>query len=446
MSKLPIRAPQGVEIANLDDLGRFSKMAVQSGLFKDLKDAAQAAVKIQAGLELGLQPMQALSSIHLVEGKPTLGAGLLAALMQRAGYSWRIVTHTSEECRLEIRREGESLGEASFTTAEAEAAGLLRRPPWQRHRRDMLFARAISRAARWFAPAVALGVYTPDELGADEDVAEVMPAPSSRVDIIAPPPALPAPAPEPSPWGMDANETEEEAAEMVEYMTASRKKRAEMETESALATAAYDVAVEARKGDEGDSNWQRASKRLHATLRDYFWSRDAVKAALRAESVKELPASVLDAASVLLSTTEPRDLRARWEALPADAKKRVDGVKDMVKETFADTSKQTYLSAILRWVNGKFWDRFGQGIPLKLFPKNLREIEVNDLKIIDEIIVADHPMQLKQTRAYLEKAAAMGTPEAAAAAQKTLDLLGEAFAWKIDLLENRGQEDEKGRA
>lgn len=422
------RSPQGIEIQSLDDLGRFAQMAVRSGLFKDLKDAAQAAVKIQAGLELGLAPLQSLSAIHLVEGKPTLGAGLLAALMQRAGYSWRIVTHTMEECRLEIHREGEALGEASFTAKEAEAAGLLRRPPWQKHRRDMLFARAISRAARWFAPAVALGVYTPDEMGAEEDEVTPAPASSSRVDIVVPPPALPAPAPEPSPWGMDANETEEEAAEMVEYMTASRKKRAEMETESALATAAYDVAVEARKGDDTDPNWQRASARFHATLRDFFWARDAVKAALRCESVKDLPTSALDGASALLSSLDGYELRHRWENLPTDVKKRVDGVKDLVKEGISDTSRQVFTSAIIRAVQA-------QGVPHKLIPVNLREVSILTLRTLDELLAAPHKRELKTARAYLEKAASMGESEAAQAAQAALDATEELHSWMLAVLE-----------
>lgn len=199
-----VRANQGAQISTLDDLGRFANMAYQSGMFKDLKAVTQAAVKAQVAMELGISPMLGLSAIHIVEGRPTLSAAMLAALMKRSGYSWKILAHTEEECRLEIRSGGESLGECGFTLGEAKAAGLLSRPNWSKHRRDMLFARAISRAARWFAPEVALGVYTPEELGGDEAVAQEYEPISEPPPSPIPPPqqitsAPPEPEPEPEP-------------------------------------------------------------------------------------------------------------------------------------------------------------------------------------------------------------------------------------------------------
>lgn len=198
-----VRANQGAQISTLDDLGRFANMAYQSGMFKDLKAVTQAAVKAQVAMELGISPMLGLSAIHIVEGRPTLSAAMLAALMKRSGYSWKILAHTEEECRLEIRSGGESLGECGFTLGEAKAAGLLGRPNWSKHRRDMLFARAISRAARWFAPEVALGVYTPEELGGDENAAQEYEPISEPPPSPIPPPqqiaSAPTPEPEPEP-------------------------------------------------------------------------------------------------------------------------------------------------------------------------------------------------------------------------------------------------------
>jgi hypothetical protein len=56
---------------------------------------------------------------------------------------------------------------------------------WKRYPRNMLFARCISNAARWFCPSVFGGpVYTPDELGAAVDpeegnVIDVSPEPAN---------------------------------------------------------------------------------------------------------------------------------------------------------------------------------------------------------------------------------------------------------------------------
>jgi hypothetical protein len=54
---------------------------------------------------------------------------------------------------------------------EAQAAGLTGKDNWKKYPSDMLFARAISRGARRFAPGIFGGspVYTPDEMGVEVD-------------------------------------------------------------------------------------------------------------------------------------------------------------------------------------------------------------------------------------------------------------------------------------
>ena len=49
-----------------------------SGYFQDAREAAQAAVKVMAGEELGLGPIAAMTGIHIVKGKVTLSANLIA--------------------------------------------------------------------------------------------------------------------------------------------------------------------------------------------------------------------------------------------------------------------------------------------------------------------------------------------------------------------------------
>ena len=70
---------------NVADLQRLGALLSASGYFKDARDMAQAAVKIQAGAELGIPPVAAMSSIYIVEGKPTLSAVLMGALVKRSG-------------------------------------------------------------------------------------------------------------------------------------------------------------------------------------------------------------------------------------------------------------------------------------------------------------------------------------------------------------------------
>ncbi len=150
----------------------MAKSMVDSGFFSDTKQVAQAMVKIQAGRELGLPPFASMSGIHIVQSKPVLGANLIATLVKNSGrYDYRIKTLDNRACVLEWYENGKPVGEAGFTMDEANAAGLTNKPTWKSYASDMLFARAISRGARRFAPGIFGGapVYTPDELGVDTD-------------------------------------------------------------------------------------------------------------------------------------------------------------------------------------------------------------------------------------------------------------------------------------
>lgn len=160
---------RGLEVQNLTDLRALGDLLARSGYFRDARDAAQAAVKVQAGLEIGVQPIQAMTGIHIVEGKPTMSSTLIASLIKRSGrYNYRIVKHDDNECAIAFFEQGQQIGVSSFTWADAERAGVTRNPTWGRYRRNMLFARAISNGARWHTPDVFGGaVYTAEEMGAE---------------------------------------------------------------------------------------------------------------------------------------------------------------------------------------------------------------------------------------------------------------------------------------
>lgn len=165
----------GTEIARISpaapttvqDLQRLGQLLSASGYFRDARDMAQAAVKIQAGAELGIPPVAAMSSIYIVEGKPTLSAVLMGALVKRSGrYNYRISEHTNDRCSILFMEGKEQIGVSTFTLADAEAAGVTRNPTWKKYARNMLFARAMSNGCRWYCPDVFGGpIYTPEELG-----------------------------------------------------------------------------------------------------------------------------------------------------------------------------------------------------------------------------------------------------------------------------------------
>lgn len=163
-----------------DSLQQLGQLLAQSGYFQDARQTAQAAVKVLAGQELDLGPIASMTQIHIVQGRVTIGAHLLGALVRRAGCDFQVVEHTAESCTIRFTRGDTVLGESGFTRKDAEAAGLWGKAgPWKQHPRNMLWSRAMSNGVKWFLPEVTTGaIYTPDELlsgdGLVDDVAEAI--------------------------------------------------------------------------------------------------------------------------------------------------------------------------------------------------------------------------------------------------------------------------------
>ena len=126
-----------------------------SGYFGDVKSQAQAMVKVMAGAEIGLPPFASMSGIHIVNGKPTLGANLIATLVKNdPRYDYRVKRSDNEACVLTWYEGGKPVGESMFTIQEANAAGLTSKQTWKAYASDMLFARALTRGARRYAPGI----------------------------------------------------------------------------------------------------------------------------------------------------------------------------------------------------------------------------------------------------------------------------------------------------
>ena len=155
-----------------DQLQRAAIALQESGYFKDVTSKAQAIVKVMAGAELGLPPFASMTGIHIIQGKPVLGANVIATLVKNdPRYDYQILTATNDLCELTWSENGEGVGMSAFSFDEAKSIGLATKDNWKKYPSDMLFARAISRGARRFAPGIFGGspVYTPDEMGADVD-------------------------------------------------------------------------------------------------------------------------------------------------------------------------------------------------------------------------------------------------------------------------------------
>ena len=165
-------------IKTTQDAMSIAETFFQSGMFVDIKSSSQATVKILAGQEFGIPPFAAMSGIHLIQGKPTIGAGLMAQRVKKSGkYTYNVLQLTDAICEIEfIQLPKTILGKSSFTIDDAKKAGTKN---IDRFPKNMLFARAISNGVRWFTPDIYDSVvYVPEEMQEVEQpaqIAEVMP-------------------------------------------------------------------------------------------------------------------------------------------------------------------------------------------------------------------------------------------------------------------------------
>jgi len=152
-----------IQIMPVNDIMVMAKTFAESGMFTDAKAMGQAFVKIQAGQEIGVPPFAAMSGIHIIQGKPTLGAGLIASAIKGSGkYDYFVKELTEKNCSIEFLQGTKSIGISSFSIEDAKKALTKNIDKFPK---NMLFARAISNGVKWYCPDVFAGpVYVPEEM------------------------------------------------------------------------------------------------------------------------------------------------------------------------------------------------------------------------------------------------------------------------------------------
>lgn len=152
---------------DMSELKELAEIFVQSGAWPDVKNAAQAMIKIMAGRELGFAPLVSMAGVHFFNGKVTVGATLIASLIKDSNkYEYKIVEHDEKACAVEffqnINGELRSLGvPVRYTIEDAAKAQLTSKDNWKKYTKDMLFAACIRQGSRRYCADVLRGV-TPD--------------------------------------------------------------------------------------------------------------------------------------------------------------------------------------------------------------------------------------------------------------------------------------------
>lgn len=182
---LAARQADGFEPTSIGEAVQLAKILVAGKLLPRAVQSPEAAFTIlMTGRELGLSPMQSLRSIHVIEGKPTLSADLIVALVKKRSdvcQFFRLVESTEKVATYETQRVGEpSPTRMSFSIAEAERAGVAGKDNWRKFPAAMLRARCSAALARAVYPDLAMGLYDPDELE------RATPVHAGAVQVLAP--------------------------------------------------------------------------------------------------------------------------------------------------------------------------------------------------------------------------------------------------------------------
>jgi hypothetical protein len=159
----------GLVLQNFPDMWAFAQCVHRAGMApKSLAKAEQVLVALQMGAELGLPPMQSLSNIAVVNGRPTVWGDLLVALVRRRpeceyiNESWEGKGET-RKCVCRAKRRGQPEIVREFGYQEAKVAGFLSKDTYKHFPDRMYQCRARSWAIRDLFADLLAGVVSTEE-------------------------------------------------------------------------------------------------------------------------------------------------------------------------------------------------------------------------------------------------------------------------------------------
>lgn len=151
-----------------------AQMLVKSGFLPVAINTPEKAVAVAlAGRELGIGTMESFRSINIIQGKPTISPQLMLALANRTGeLEGQEIDSTDKRALVTITRKGRKPHVAEFGVKEATDLGLMGKDNYKKQAKTMFVWRALAANLRVTFPDVLLGLYTPEELGAEVRVSD----------------------------------------------------------------------------------------------------------------------------------------------------------------------------------------------------------------------------------------------------------------------------------
>lgn len=176
MPAVPVEWERQLDPRSFRDARTVALDLFNSRMFSAYGNAQAVLSTIMVGRELGLPAMGALRCIHVIEGKHSLAASLMVALVLRSGLAeyFEPVNFSETEATYETKRKGaRNPVKLTHTVEMARTAWPKAKPDWEkafmasgwgRNPTDMVVARATARLARMVYPDLLAGLYTPEEL------------------------------------------------------------------------------------------------------------------------------------------------------------------------------------------------------------------------------------------------------------------------------------------
>ncbi len=134
------------------------------------RNPAAIAACIMFGAEIGVPPMQSLSKIDVIKGRPAPRAELARALALAAGHEVWVEETTNTRVTVSGKRRGsQHVQTVTWTADDVKKAGIGNNPNYAKYPRQMLLARASAELERAMCPDVLGGITVFAEEAVDID-------------------------------------------------------------------------------------------------------------------------------------------------------------------------------------------------------------------------------------------------------------------------------------
>jgi hypothetical protein len=171
--------------SDFDVIKEQAQILLESGFLPKAIDTVPKAVAIAMhGAELGIPIWTALNNINVIQGKPSASPQLMLALINRSGQLEDMSIDVNDDRAIvTMKRKGRTAHIEEFSMADArqmmtteyvngqrKQIPLAEKYNWKQMPQTMMKWRAVAACARVAFPDCILGLYTPEEMGADVSV------------------------------------------------------------------------------------------------------------------------------------------------------------------------------------------------------------------------------------------------------------------------------------